>query len=129
MERRSHVLDSIRIGEPSTNSRLVYHEHLFTNAAVQADVADGRILVTLGSQDGGEVDLDRVAGVVDRLSIEDGRVVIAWRTIDTPSGALLDEMLGFGLSPVVRSRGTGIVENGVVSHYTLHSVDIVQPER
>lgn len=68
------------------------------------------------------VPLEEASHKVGNLRIEDGYLIGDIVVLDTPKGKDLSSILN-GVD--FRTRGTGIIENGVVKNYKLISIDAV----
>lgn len=125
--QRVDFLEGVRINEPSTITGLVYTETDFANPDVQARVEAGQIMVTLGSPEGFGVDVDKVSGLVESIAIENGRVKVGWRLIESNAGALVRTMIEEGFTLAVRPSGYGLVSDDCVEDYMLRAMWLGPP--
>lgn len=71
------------------------------------------------------INLDRVTHVIEDLRLEGNNVIGRARILDTPMGQIAKTLIESGVKVGVSSRGSGGVNEGVVSDFDLITVDIV----
>lgn len=65
----------------------------------------------------GAVDLSKICGLVDNMNIENDRLDVQWKLLDTPTSKLVKQLGTENLR--IAPTGTGTVVDGVVSDYSL----------
>ncbi len=84
------LINAIEADRPTVNGR-TYSRKAIEAAVVQVKerIANGTCFVTYGNQ-GAEIDLSKIAGIVNDINIEDNKMKISFESIDRmPFGAIL----------------------------------------
>lgn len=72
-----------------------------------------------------EIDIKKVSHLVTDIKIVDDEVVCGINLLTTPHGKMVKELFESNVKLGLMPRGFGNIKNGVVSDYTLVSVDFV----
>jgi hypothetical protein len=104
----------IPLGTPNTNGRI----YVTDNFVGDGDVRD--ILVVLDVPEGVLMDLSRVVGKVDAMTIGADAVIVEWHLVETPMGKVAKSLREANVKMRLSPAGTGkIGTDGVVSDYIL----------
>ena len=99
--------------------------NVYTKKSIEEAISKFKIPSFGAFMDNGPADIDNFSHVVNRVWIENDVVMATVKTIDTPKGKVLRNLLDVD-AVEFRTSGTGRVdENGIVSDYTMISVSAV----
>lgn len=71
------------------------------------------------------INLDRVSHVITEVYMDGSNVMGKMKLLDTPVGLIAKELAKSGVRYGVSSRGTGVVNESVVSNFSLQTIDLV----
>lgn len=71
------------------------------------------------------INLDRVSHVITEVYMDGSNVIGKMKILDTPVGLIAKELAKSGVRYGVSSRGTGVVSEGMVSNFSLQTIDLV----
>ncbi len=71
------------------------------------------------------INLDRVSHVITEVYMDGPNVMGKMKILDTPVGLIAKELAKSGVRYGVSSRGTGVVSEGMVSNFSLQTIDLV----
>lgn len=71
------------------------------------------------------INLDRVSHVITEVYMDGNNVMGKMKILDTPTGLIAKEIAKSGVRYGVSSRGTGVVSEGIVSNFSLQTIDLV----
>ncbi len=71
------------------------------------------------------INLDRVSHVITEVYMDGSNVMGKMKILDTPVGLIAKELAKSGVRYGVSSRGTGVVSEGMVSNFSLQTIDLV----
>ncbi len=71
------------------------------------------------------INLDRVSHVITEVYMDGANVIGKMKLLDTPVGLIAKELAKSGVRYGVSSRGTGVVNESVVSNFSLQTIDLV----
>lgn len=71
------------------------------------------------------INLDRVSHVITEVYMDGSNVMGKMKLLDTPVGLIAKELAKSGVRYGVSSRGTGVVSEGMVSNFSLQTIDLV----
>lgn len=90
-------------------------------------IKEGKALGNFGMPESMEQNLDQVSHVVEEIHIDGDKAYAKVRTLDTPYGHIVRQLIEDGALTDLRTTGTGMIdENGVISDYQLLSVNFVK---
>lgn len=121
-----NAAEILKIGTPNKNG------HVYPEEAVDAMIEQfnkraetGQVLGELGMGQGGTIHLENVSHIVSNLRKQGDTVVATIKVLKTPSGQILESLLG--KAPMdFRTRGFADIDaHGVISNYQLVSIDAV----
>ena len=71
------------------------------------------------------INLDRVSHVITEVYMDGSNVMGKMKILDTPVGLIAKELAKSGVRYGVSSRGTGVVSEGMVSNFSLQTIELV----
>lgn len=71
------------------------------------------------------IDLDRVSHIITEVWMDGDNAMGKLKVLNTPKGEIVQKLVEGGFKPAVSSRGTGNVNEGLVSDFDILTIDVV----
>ena len=118
------IVKLCEIGKPNANGA-IYTEEAIKNALQKKD---REIYCTLGIQGQPIIDIEKICGRVDNMTIEDDVVYADIHMLKTPAGEIVEKLIHAGVNLSYGMCGDGVAIDNSIKEMTIVSIGITLPD-